>query len=339
MIRVAVTEASQVAEARRRATGVAETLGFDGTAGGRAAIVATELATNLVKYATGGEMLIGAYEDETGTGVEILALDRGTGIADIADALRDGHSTGGSPGTGLGAVRRQSQAFDIAAWPGRGLAVLARVVGTGSKPSGTVPGIGIPPVPRWGAIGVPLRGETVNGDAHCIRPSGDGWTALVVDGLGHGPLAAQASEAAVRAFRNHEHEAPGSILAAIHAALGHTRGAAASVARYEPGRDTLVFAGIGNVAGAVVTGGAVKRLVSLSGTAGLVARRIQEFEYPFTPRSLLVMCSDGIGTNWSLDAYPGLVEAHPSLVAGVIYRDFARVRDDATVLVVREPAA
>ena len=331
MIRVAVTEASQVAEARRRATGVAEALGFDGTAAGRAAIVATELATNLVKYATGGEMLIGAYEDVTGTGVEILALDRGTGIADIADALRDGHSTGGSPGTGLGAVRRQSQAFDIAAWPGRGLAVLARVAGNVVKPSRSIPG--------WGAIGVPLRGETVNGDAHCIRPHGDGWTALVVDGLGHGPQAAQASEAAVRAFRNHEREAPGSILAAIHAALGHTRGAAASVARYEPGRGTLTFAGIGNVAGAIVTDGAVKRLVSLSGTAGLVARRIQEFEYPFTPRSLLVMCSDGIGTNWSLDAYPGLVGAHPSLVAGVIYRDFARVRDDATVLVVREPAA
>ncbi|WP_267427729.1 ATP-binding SpoIIE family protein phosphatase [Methylobacterium sp. GC_Met_2] len=332
MISVTVTEASQVAEARRRATGVAQDLGFDQIADGRVAIVATELATNLVKYATGGEMLIGTFEDETGAGVEILALDRGPGVADIAGALRDGHSTGGSPGTGLGAVRRQSQTFDIATWPGRGLVVLARIAGTVPKASN----IGPSPVPRWGAVGVPLRGETVNGDAHCIRTHGDGWTVLVVDGLGHGPQAAQASEAAVRAFRNHELEQPADIIAAVHAGLGHTRGAAVSVARYEPGGGTLVFAGIGNVAGAVVTGGETKRLVSLPGTAGLVARRIQAFDQPFTPRSLLVMCSDGIGTNWSLDPYPGLVEAHPTLIAAVLYRDFARGRDDATVMIVRD---
>ncbi|MBY0256465.1 ATP-binding SpoIIE family protein phosphatase [Methylobacterium sp.] len=335
MISVAVTEASQVAEARRRASGVALSLGFDETAGGRVAIVVTELATNLVKYGTDGEILIGIFEDETGTGVQILALDRGTGISDVAAVLRDGFSTGGSPGTGLGAVRRQSQAFDIAAWPRRGLAVLARIGGTVSKGSSGAPG----PIPYFGAVGVPLRGEVVNGDAYCIRPHGKGWTVLVADGLGHGPQAAQASDAAVRVFRAHDQEPPGRILAAVHAGLGHTRGGAVSVARYDPEREVLVFTGIGNVAGGVITGGVTKRLVSLAGTAGLVARRIQEFEYPFTPQSLLVMCSDGIGTSWSLDNYPGLAGAHPSLVAGVIYRDFARGRDDATVVVARDPAS
>lgn len=335
MISVAVTEASQVAETRRRASGVALSLGFDETAVGRVAIVVTELATNLVKYGTNGEILIGTFEDETGTGVEILALDRGIGISDLAAVLRDGYSTGGSPGTGLGAVRRQSQTFDIAAWPGRGLAVLARITSTVSKVTSIAPGA----VPHFGAVGVPLRGEAVNGDAYCIRPHGKGWTVLVADGLGHGPLAAQASDAAVRVFRAHDHEPPGRILAAVHAGLGHTRGGAVSVARYDPERGTLVFTGIGNVAGGVITGGVTKRLVSLSGTAGLVARRIQEFEYPFTPQSLLVMCSDGIGTSWSLENYPGLVGAHPSLVAGVIYRDFARGRDDATVVVAKDPAS
>ncbi|WP_424753353.1 SpoIIE family protein phosphatase [Methylobacterium sp.] len=335
MISVPVLEASQVAEARRRATGVARTLGFDDTSGGRVAIVATELATNLVKYGTNGEILLGTFEDETGTGVEILALDRGAGISDVAGALRDGHSTGGTPGTGLGAVKRQSQAFDIATWPGRGLAVVARITDTVSKGSPARPVL----VPHFGAVGVPLRGEAVNGDSYCIRPHGAGWTVLVADGLGHGPQAAAASDAAVRVFRAHEHEQPSRILAAVHAGLGHTRGGAVSVARYDPECGTLVFTGIGNVAGAVITGGVTKRLVSLSGTAGLVARRIQEFEYPFTPQSLLVMCSDGIGTSWSLDNYPGLVAAHPSLIAGVIYRDFARGRDDATVVVAKDLAS
>ncbi|WP_375463657.1 SpoIIE family protein phosphatase [uncultured Methylobacterium sp.] len=330
MISVPVTEASQVADARRRAAALAATLGFDEVAGGRVALVATELATNLVKYGTAGEILLGAFEDDTGRGVEILALETGPGIADLAAALRDGHSTGGSPGTGLGAARRLSQAFDIASWPGRGTAVLARLQARSAGP---------PAVPWFGAVAVPLRGETVNGDASCARRYGAGWTILVADGLGHGPSAAEASGEAVRLFRSREAEAPAAILSAIHAGLRHTRGGAVAIARYEPERGRVLFCGIGNVAGAVVTGAETKRMVSLAGTAGHVARRFQTFEYPFTPDSLLVMCSDGIGTSWSLDAYPGLRGAHPSLIAGVLYRDFARGRDDATVVIAQGTAA
>lgn len=330
MISVPVTEASQVAEARRRATGLAQGLGFGETATGRVAIVATELSTNLVKYGASGEILLNAFEDETGTGVEILALDKGTGLSNLADAMRDGHSTGGSAGTGLGAVRRQSQAFDIVSWPGKGTAIISRLVAA-PVAKDVNPAI----QPFAGAVAVPLRGETVNGDAYCIRRHGTGWAIIVADGLGHGPEAAKASEEAVRLFRKYEHEAPGSILAAVHAGLGHTRGGAVSVASYEPDKGLVTFAGIGNVAGAVVGRGETKRTVSLAGTAGHVARRIQEFEYPLPIGGLFVLCSDGIGTSWSLEAYPGLVGAHPSLIAGVLYRDFTRVRDDATVVVIR----
>ncbi|WP_299564699.1 ATP-binding SpoIIE family protein phosphatase [Enterovirga sp.] len=333
MISVPVTEASQVAEARRRATAVAQRLGFDETARGRVAIVATELATNIVKYGAGGEILLDAFEDETGAGVELLALDKGAGLASVEAALRDGHSTGGSAGTGLGSVKRQSSAFDIASWPGKGLAVLARVQASPIK--------GMSPPPRFGAVAVPLRGETVCGDAYATRRDGDGdgWTVMVADGLGHGPQAAQASQEAVRLFQACREPRPAGILSAIHAGLRHTRGGAVSVARYEPERGVLVFSGVGNVAGAVLAQGEIRRTVSLAGTAGHVVRRIQDFEYPFAPGDHLVMCSDGIGTSWALDRYPGLTGAHPSLVAGVIYRDFTRGRDDATVLVVRGAAA
>lgn len=327
MVSVPVTEASQVADARRRASAVAQRLGFREAATGRVALVTTELATNLVKYGLAGEIVIGSYEDETGTGVEILALDKGAGLGNLEDALRDGHSTGGSPGTGLGSVRRQSHVFDIVSWPERGTAVLARILGGDPKNAAVVP--------RFGAVTVPVLGESVCGDAYAIRRSGDGWIVLVADGLGHGPNAAQASEEAVRLFLGSSDLRPGEILATVHAGLRHTRGGAVSVARYEPDRRTLVFSGIGNVAGAVVAHGDTRRTVSLAGTAGHVARRIQEFEYPFDAESMLVMCSDGIGTSWSLDNYPGLVGAHPSLIAGVLYRDFTRVRDDATVVVAR----
>lgn len=330
MISVAVTESSQVADARRRAVACAHDLGFDETASGRVAIVVTELATNLVKYGSAGEMLLGPFQDESGTGVEVIALDKGPGFANLDEALRDGHSTGGSPGTGLGAVRRQSQSFDIAAWPGRGTGLVARIQADARA---------APAQPSHGAVAVPLRGEEVNGDAHCFLGAGVGeevgWTLLVADGLGHGPQAAQASTEAVRLFRKNPEAAPGEILTIVHAGLRHTRGGAVTIARYEPNRGVVTVAGIGNVTGAVVSGATVRRTVSLAGTAGHVARRIQEFEYPFQADDLFVLCSDGLVTGWSLDGYPGLNGAHPSLIAGILYRDFARGRDDATVVVVR----
>ena len=331
MDRITVTEASQVAEARRRAVTAAQAIGFDETAAGRVAIVATELATNVVKYGAPGEILVGTYSDATGAGVELLAIDKGPGFLDRAAALRDGHSTGGSAGEGLGAVRRLSQAFDIVSRPGFGTAVLARLaaVRTGTPAAEA----------SFGAVTVPLRGETANGDAFAVHERDEGWTAIVADGLGHGPEAAKASEAAVRIFRLNHEAAPAEILAAVHAGLSRTRGGAVSVARYRRAAATLTFTGIGNVAGAVVSGTAVKRTVSLAGTAGHAARRIQEFEYPLEPADLFVLCSDGIATGWTLDGHPGLAAAHPSLVAGVIFRDYARARDDATVLVVRGYAA
>ncbi|MCJ2055108.1 ATP-binding protein [Methylobacterium sp. J-048] len=328
MHRITVTEASQVAEARRRAVAIAQTIGFDETAAGRVALVVTELATNVVKYGVPGEVLVGIYEDGTGSGVEILVLDKGNGFPDLGLALRDGHSTGGSAGEGLGAVRRLSDAFDIVSRPGLGTVVLARL--SNPRPA-TSDG-----VPLYGAVMVPLKGEVANGDAYAVRERADGWTAIVVDGLGHGPDAAKASEEALRVFRRHRDDPPATILAAVHAGLSHTRGAAVSVARYGRDRATLALAGIGNVAGAVVSGTAIKRTVSLAGTAGHAARRIQEFQYPMQAQDLFVLCSDGIATGWSIDAFPGLAAAHPALVAGVIFRDFARARDDATVLVVRE---
>ncbi len=326
-ISILVTEASQVAEARRRGAGLSQRLGFDDTTAGRVAIVITELATNLVKYADFGEILLGTFEDETGSGIEIVALDKGPGILDIASCFRDGHSTGGSAGEGLGAIRRQSQAFDIASWPGRGTAILARLQPTAGLRTLS------PSSPQIGAIAVPLRGETACGDGFAIGFHGSGWTLLVVDGLGHGPFAAQASEEAIRLFRKCERDKPGEIIAVLHAGLRHTRGAAVSVARYEQ-RGIVTFAGIGNVAGAIVNGGETRRMVSLGGTAGHVARRTQEFEYNFPSDGILIMCTDGIVSGWSLDPYPGLVTAHPTLIAAALYRDFARGRDDTTVVVV-----
>jgi hypothetical protein len=76
-------------------------------------------------------------------------------------------------------------------------------------------------------------------------------------------------------------------------------------------------------------------MVSHSGTVGYEIHRLRGFEYPWAEGSHLVMHSDGIGTRWDIKAYPGLLTKHPSVIAGVLFRDWQRGNDDVSVVVVR----
>lgn len=333
---IPVLEQSQVAEARRRTAAVAASVGFEDGDAGRAALVATELATNLLKHAGGGEVLVGSFEDEAGAGIDLLSLDRGPGMADLLASQEDGRSTAGSSGTGLGAIRRQSERFELVSWPGKGTVVLARLRrGRAADPP--------PAAFSWGGLAVPLEGEEACGDAWCAHPLGEGGDGLLmlVDGLGHGPMAAAAAHAALGLFNRRDERDPIVLLERLHAALRPTRGAAVSLARVDADREAVVFAGVGNVAGVVASphaaaqASASRKMVSHNGTVGHVMRRVQTFDYPLPRGGLVVLASDGIATSWSLDAYPGLIEAHPLIVAAVILRDFRRPRDDSSVLVAR----
>ena len=86
----------------------------------------------------------------------------------------------------------------------------------------------------------------------------------------------------------------------------------------------------------LLPGGARHSLVSQNGTAGASRPRVVEFQYPFPPGAMLVMHSDGVGAHWELATYPGLRVKHPSLIAGVLFRDHRRERDDASVVVVKD---
>jgi anti-sigma regulatory factor (Ser/Thr protein kinase) len=323
---VGVNDPSGVAEARRAATDLAQRLGFNETDKGKLALVATELSTNLVKHGSGGEILVGAYEDSESQGIEILALDKGAGMSNVAACLEDGYSSAGTAGRGLGAVIRQSHFVDIGSWPGVGTAVLARVA------PGAARSIKPPTVPTWGGVSVAKAGEEVCGDALSVSDAGNVRTLLVVDGLGHGPEAAEAAVEAVRLFHRYNGNTIANLLDYIHGGLRSTRGAAVSVARFDPATKNISFSGIGNVAGVIITAGETKRMVSMAGTAGFNTRKIRTFDYPFS-HGLIVLHSDGLASSWTVDRYPNLAALHPSLIAAILYRDFTRVRDDATVLV------
>lgn len=328
--RVHVTDASDASQARLVARDLARAVGLDDTDAYRAAIVASELATNLAKYAQQGQLLLRAVADNGTSGVELLAIDRGPGIAVIDDALRDGQSTGGSSGTGLGAVRRLSEEFDIHS-TARGTTVLARIY-AGRRAAAAAPF-------NVGVVSVAVAAEEPCGDSWAVRLNGRTAGALVVDGLGHGLLAAEASRAAIDAWTPERHAGIAESLAAIHGAIRHTRGAAGAIVEIDREAQVMRFVGIGNIAAAILmVDGRMRQAVSHNGTLGHEARTFREFAYPWYGDSLLVVHSDGLSSHWSLEAYPGLARRHPAIIAAVLYRDFSRVRDDVTVLVCREAA-
>jgi anti-sigma regulatory factor (Ser/Thr protein kinase) len=320
-----IRDPSHVAEARRRAAALSP--GLDATTAGALALVVTELATNLLKHAGEGELLVRALPD----GTEVLALDRGPGIADVERSLADGYSTAGSNGTGLGAVRRLSAFFDIHSTVGAGTVVLSFVRSGGASRAGTS-------ASAWqvGAVSVARPGEDVCGDDWAISEDGAALTILVVDGLGHGSGAGAAARAAVDSFRKDRGLGPAEMFGGLHRALRPTRGAAVGLARIDPRRETVAFHGVGNIAGTIFRDGGTRQVVSLPGIVGHEVRKITEFTYPWSADAVVVLHSDGLrSTSATPGRLPGLLARHPALVAGLLYRDLRRERDDATVVVVR----
>jgi anti-sigma regulatory factor (Ser/Thr protein kinase) len=316
-LRVLVDDESAIGEGRRVAQKIAGELGLDATGIGQVGIVASELGTNLWRHAGGGVLLIQAL----GKQVEILAIDRGGGMQDVNRCLVDGYSTGGTAGQGLGAVRRLAAEFDFYSQPGQGTVIMAR--------------LGQATPVAFGAVCVALRGEIHCGDTWRLAYDGAEIAACVVDGLGHGTLAAESAQLMADAFVAAPLEEPKSILERAHSRMSGTRGAAGACSRMRASR-ALSYAGVGNISGHRLTDQSLQGLVSHGGILGVQTRRVQQFEYSPAHDALLVMHSDGVSARWDLQRHPGLTLRHPAIIAGILYRDHGRARDDATVLVVRQ---
>lgn len=322
-----VTESSQTAHARRAVAALAARQGMDQEDAGRAALVAMEICSNMVKHGGGGELIAQPLERGGCRGVGLLGLDKGQGIADLAKCLRDGFSTGSSPGTGLGAIRRLSQVFDVYSQPGRGTVVLAQL-----WPDSRAPG----PAPmECGAVIVPAPNELECGDAWCFVERAGGALVMGVDGLGHGLIASRAARTACDVFITEKTRPPGVVLERIHNALRTTRGAAVIILDIDWDRRQLLAAGIGNMVAAIVEGTATKRIPSYNGIVGYATPRIRELSYAITPDATIIFHSDGLHTTWQPERYPGLMQHSCAAIAGVLYRDCKRGRDDSLVVALR----
>ncbi|HEX7079535.1 MAG TPA: SpoIIE family protein phosphatase [Gammaproteobacteria bacterium] len=322
---VRLLDPSSVAEARRVVMKHAEHLGFDEVARSNASIVATELASNLVRHAQNGIIAVTGLASPVDARILLVAVDKGPGVPDVAKCFEDGYSSAGSSGSGLGAVSR-----------------LAYGVDAFSTPQGTVLVAELARRPRRNGEDLPVagfacakEGQGSNGDAWDCRLIERGVAVLMCDGLGHGVYACEASAAAVAVFRGTPWRSPKETMAAIGEALRPTRGAAVAVAAIDADAGRLGYCGVGNISACIVDHARTRHLVSQNGILGHTASRIAQFEYDWTAESSLVMHSDGISSRWQAHHLEPLWPRHPGLIAGRLYRDFARGNDDVAVVVLR----
>lgn len=292
------------------------------------ALAVSEIASNLLKHAVEGALLLRVVRTAVHAGVEVLAMDRGPGIVDVDEAMRDGMSSAGSLGIGLGAVARTADVFDLDSEPGRGTILVARFWAD-AAPDRVEPAVA--------GVTRPISGEQVCGDAWSARldegPDGQALTLMLCDGLGHGPLASFAADTAVKTFRAARPGLPAELVGELHRALHGTRGAALAVARIEPEAGRVRLCGVGNTAAVLVGAASRASLLSLPGIVGHQLPSLRTFEQPLAPGSILVMHSDGVGTRWGIDVFGGFPRRIPVVLAARLLREAAVRRDDASVAV------
>jgi anti-sigma regulatory factor (Ser/Thr protein kinase) len=328
-----VSHPADVGAVRRAVRGYADQLQTGPGLADRAGQAATELAANLLQHALPGGWILARPLPPAA--VEILAVDHGPGIDDVAAAVGGRSPRPGGLGCGLAAVARVSSYFDIHTGPGRPTTVLAVVE---SADAARAAGFRPPRPPRpprcWAGVSVGL--DEACGDAWAVAEVNGGTTVAMIDGLGHGVHASLAADAAVATLADDPTDLDGYIYRANTAMLG-TRGAAVMVCRLEPDRGELRCLSVGNIRAGILSGSTRRTLISHRGAVGTHEKppRAKVMSYPWPPGAVLVLWTDGLAGHIDLAAYAELFTRDPAITAAVLHRDCSSGRDDSTVAVVR----
>ncbi|GAA2051935.1 SpoIIE family protein phosphatase [Catenulispora yoronensis] len=329
--------------ARGAAARLAGRVGLDGHRVGQVALAVSEAASNLAKHAVAGAIVLRVVRTAQHAGVEFLAVDSGPGMADVAAAMRDGRSTAGTLGIGLGAIVRSADVFDLHSAVGHGTVMLARFWARDAA-GRPVPGHDLPQAVVEG-VTRPISGALECGDGWAARlddgtpAPGQGAAVLVMlcDGLGHGPLAQMASRAGLRAFRTGRGRSPEEVVQEVHQGLAGTRGAAVAVARVEPQAARVLFCGVGDITAAIVTPASKTGLPAQPGIAGRRMPTLRTVTQRLPAGSALVLHSDGLTGRWGPDTLPGILGHSPAVIAGHLLRSAGKYHDDACAVVATGP--
>lgn len=327
------------------------------------ATVTSELAMNIVKYAGCGGTIVVSMEKNGRRYIEIVAEDKGQGIANIAQAMVDHFSTKGTLGVGLPGVKRMADEFNITSELGRGTKVFVkkwldhgslrdqtRVVSDRSDrsaasvhavtpspdvgrnlASGSKPGVG---VVDYAMVSRPCYGEVVSGDGAIYHPLSSGTLIGIIDILGHGQEAHELARFSEKWFDKHLSSDVASLMQALHLELKSSRGSAITLA-YVTGNEITVT-GVGNTI-LYCVGEQVTSFVAQPGIVGSNFPRLRPVTASVQPGNMLILTTDGISEH--IDSSQLISRSRMSarqLVNGLL-NDYGKMYDDATCMAMRCP--
>jgi anti-sigma regulatory factor (Ser/Thr protein kinase) len=301
-----IDDTSSVGDVRRNATRLAERLGFDQHRTGEVAIAATELATNAQVHGAASSVLLRAGEGAAESVIEIVVIDSGPGVTDVPAMMEDGVSTRGTLGIGLGAIRRIANRFEMYSVPHEGTIMVAA-----------------------------FAGESACGDSWAWHATDEMVAIVVADGLGHGVLAAEASQAAIAEFNADPLRRPDALLQGIHNTVAGTRGAAVSAVRFDRHQHVLEFCGVGNVSCRIIDDERATNLPPQPGIVGQHLRTVRQQAVTLVDHAVVVLHSDGLTSKWDLGGLPGIRVQSSTVIAAALLRSAGVRHDDASVAVLR----
>ncbi len=329
-----IDDRSYVAFLKREIHNLLLAAGFGVHRAGEVDIVVSELTSNLIKYADGGEVLYRITESKPeGKRLELYCLDNGKGISNVSRIMEDGYSTSNTLGQGLGAVKRLSEKFLIHSARDWGTVQFIKALPEKTEPL-TIPGNSRHL--RYATLQTCAPGEKMCGDGFHVKESATGFQVFVGDGLGHGPHAHEAVSQAIAAFRISREKDPAALIRELHESVRKTRGLVATVAIADIVNNTWSLCGVGNIHTKIFTGLDSKVYTPYNGIIGNnVPRTLNPTTIPFDRNQILAMHSDGLRTRWPLGTLPLMLKKEPELIAAALYKDNIRGNDDATVLVAK----
>jgi anti-sigma regulatory factor (Ser/Thr protein kinase)/serine/threonine protein phosphatase PrpC len=332
-----------IGRTRRYIVEESKKLGFNTTELGEISIVINELCTNFIKHKTvDGTLTFRILNECDRTAIEITAQDKGPGIKNIDEVIKDGVSSKGTMGGGLGAIKRLMDSFEIYSYCDND-SVAVKSTYSGLDSIGT-----LIILKKWinhnlkpgesdiklSLLSRPYAGMAVNGDQCYVKKLKDRCLFAVIDGLGHGLEANKVSKLASEIIEDNTHKSIEDMLAAINNGLKYTRGAVAGIMIIDTIKKEFQYSAVGNVEFRYFWNGKTERLVPSNGLLGAYDnRKIKVHRRPYEQGALITMCTDGITNKWDFDTYLNVDLTNPAVLANLILRDFGKKNDDATVLV------
>ncbi|GGB19653.1 ATP-binding protein [Allosediminivita pacifica] len=321
-----ISTRADVAVARQQARAEARLAGLPPDRIESVAIVATELVTNIVKYAGSGRFLAQTMDLPRGPRLALIASDAGPGIPDIDRMRRDLVSSAASAGIGLGAIERLSDRAEIMTSPETGTLWACAFEGPGREADETL---------DVAALRLCHPTESVCGDDWRAVEARSGLRLVLADGMGHGEQAAEAGTAMAEGAVRPALLPPKHQLARLGEDLRRTRGGVISILDFDTDAERCDYANLGNISGFRLRDGEQTRFAMRDGYIGSPAARPMGESFDMKRGDFFILHSDGLRTIGA-ELLP-MVQGRSCLLAAafLLSRTELSRRDDISVAVAR----